>query len=90
MKMKKEKQSRFEILRSENRTEHLAIQEKELLGILTGKSIISGLPTDVIIDHCGYDMMRNGIIVKLLHESFKPVAPGFISPHSSSYNVMKR
>lgn len=40
---------------------------------------VEGIPADAIVDNAGSDIMHDGVIYRVLHESFEPVEEGTIA-----------
>lgn len=49
-----------------------------------------GIPENAIIDNVGWDMQHDGIVYRVLHESFDPLLEGMIPLYKSINITVKR
>jgi hypothetical protein len=80
-------------LRQERRAKLYVIDKEVLFGIFESgignpefTYGVDGVPKDCIVDNVGWDFNYNGIVYRVLHESFAPVQEGTI-PIYESLNV---
>lgn len=83
--MSKHKETRIDILRKERRAKVCVIQKEVLWGFfeqgLMNPNVlykIEGVPQDCVVDNVGWDFNYNGIVYRILHESFEPIKEGTI------------
>lgn len=93
----KKQLERITKLRQERRARLYVIDKEVLWGIFEqglGKPDftygVDGIPKDCIVDNVGWEFNYNGIVYRVLHESFEPVKEGKIPIYQSINVTIKR